>query len=100
MTSGKNGVYQIIKTCVTVATLIALTCGFRVIKAAGDDVCGLTRWALDAVWPSQLAYGLITLNIIDQIFDIDLQSRTPVIGWEMGCDEFTTSSNSQPWNLT
>ena len=94
--SGKNGVSQIIKTFVTVGTLIALTCGFRIIKAALDDLCGLTRGALDAVWPSQLAYGLITLTIIDQIFDIDLQGRTPVMGWEMGCDEFTTSSNPRP----
>jgi hypothetical protein len=80
MMSGKNGVRQIIEACVTVGTLIALPCGFRVIKAALDDLCGLTRWALDAVWPAQLADGLITLNIIDQIFDIDLQGRTPVMG--------------------
>ena len=38
MMSGKNGVRQIIETCVTVGTLIALTCGFRVIKAALDDL--------------------------------------------------------------
>src|SRR5215831_6690457 len=96
MMSGKNGVSQIIKTFVTVGTLIALTCGFRVIKAALDDLYGLTRWALDAVWPSQLAYGLITLTIIYQIFSIDLQGRTPFMGWEMGCDAFTTSSNPRP----
>ena len=73
----KNSVCQIIKTFVTVGTLIALTCGFRVIKAALDDLCGLTRWALDAVWPSQLAHCPITLNIIDQLLDVDLQRWTP-----------------------
>jgi hypothetical protein len=52
MMSGKNGVRQIIKTCVTVGTLIALTGEFRVITAALDDLCGLTRWTLDAVWPA------------------------------------------------
>jgi len=98
--SCKNGVSQIIKAFVTVGTLIALTCGFRVIKAALDDLFGLTRWALDAVGPAQLADGLITLNIIDQILDIDLQRWTPVMGWEMGCGEFTPSSNLRPWNPT
>jgi hypothetical protein len=92
MMAGNNGVRQIIHTCVTVATLLALTCGFRVIKAALDDLCGLARWARNAVWPSQLAYGLITLNIIDQLFDIDLPGRTPIMGGEMGCDELTTPS--------
>ena len=51
---------QIIKAYVTVVTLVALTGGFRVIKAALDDVCGRTRWTRDAVWPAQLADGLIT----------------------------------------
>src|SRR6266849_4345775 len=100
MMSCKNGVSQIIKACVTVATLIALTCGFRVIKAALDDLCGLTRWALDAVWPAQLADGLITLHIIDQILDIDLQRWTPGMGWDMGCGEFTPTSHLRPWNPT
>ena len=49
MISRKNGVGQIIKACVTVVTLIALTCGFRIIKAAFDDLFGLTRGALDPV---------------------------------------------------
>ena len=62
--SSKDGVGQIIKALVTVVTLVALTGGFRVIKAALDDLCGLTRWALDAVWPSQLAHCPITLDII------------------------------------
>ena len=78
MMSGKNGVCQIIKAFVTVGTLIALTCGFRVIKTALNDLFGLTRWALDTVWPAQLAYRLITLNIIDQMLDIDLHHWTPI----------------------
>ena len=80
MMSRKNRVGQIIKAGVTVGTLIALTGGFRVIKTALDDLCGLTSWAHDAIWPAQLADSLITLNIIDQIRDIDLQCWTPVMG--------------------
>jgi len=52
MMSGKNRIGQIIKACVTVGTRIALTGGFRVIKATLDDLCGLTRGAHDAVWPA------------------------------------------------
>ncbi len=72
MMSSKNGIGQIIKAFVTVGTFIALTCQFRVIKAALDDLYGRTRWTLDAVWPAQLAYRLITLTIIDQILDVHL----------------------------
>jgi hypothetical protein len=100
MMSGKNGIRQIIKALVTIRTFIALTGGFGVVKATLDDLSGLTRGALDAVWPPQLTYGLITLHIIDQILDIDLQGRTPVMGGEMGCDEFTPSSHPRPWNPT
>src|SRR5215475_3723220 len=98
MMSRKKSVCQIIKPFVTVGTLRALPGGFRVIKAALDDLCRLTRWALDAVWPSQLAYRLITLNIIDQLLDVDLQRQTPVKGWEMRYRQFTISSNLRPWN--
>ncbi len=85
MMPGKDGVGSIIKAFVAVVTLIALTGGFRVIKAALDDLFGLAGWAFDAVCPAQFADGLITLNIIDQILDIDLQGGTPVRGWEMRC---------------
>src|SRR5262244_3049135 len=72
MMSGKDGVGHIIKAFVTVVTLIALTGRLRVIKAALDDLGGLTRWAGDTIWPAQLTDGLITLDIIDEIRDIDL----------------------------
>ena len=65
--SGKDGVSQIIKAFVTVVTLIALTGWFRVIKATLDDLCRLTRGACHAVGPAQLADGLITLHLIDEI---------------------------------
>ena len=52
MMAGKDGVGQIIKACVTVTTLIALTYRFRVIKPTLDDLCGLTRGAGDTVWPA------------------------------------------------
>jgi hypothetical protein len=82
MMAGKDGVGEIIKTCVAVGTLLALTGGFRVVKAALDDLLGLTRGARDAVGPAQLADGLITLHIIDQILDINLHRWTPV--WDQG----------------
>src|SRR5712691_8620735 len=94
MMSSKNGVGQIIKALVTVVTLIALTGQCRVIKAALHDLLGLTRGTRDAVWPAQCAYGLITLHIIDQILNIDLQRWTPVRVWDMGCPQCTPSSNS------
>ena len=82
--SRKNRVGQIIKAFVAVGTLIALACRFGVIKATLDNLRGLTSWAHDALWPTQLADGLITLPIIDQLRDIDLQGRTPVMGLEHG----------------
>jgi len=98
--SRKNSVRQVIKACVTIGTRIALPGRFRVITAARDDLGGLTRGALDTLWPAQLADGLITLHIIDQILDIDLQRWTPVVGWDMGCGECTASSHLRPWNPT
>src|SRR4029453_9381634 len=62
MMSRKDGVGQIIKALVTVVTLVTLTGGFRVIKAALDDVLGLTRGAGDAVWPAECAHRLIALH--------------------------------------
>jgi Cell Wall Hydrolase len=94
MMARKDGVSQIIEACVTVGTLVALTGGFRVIKAALDDVFGLTRWAFDAIWPAQFADGLITLHIIDEILDIDLHGWTPVRDRRMECHQCTPSSNS------
>src|SRR2546428_11294887 len=94
MMSGKNGVGQIIKACVTVVTLIALTSWFRVITATLDDVLRLTRGARDALRPAQLADGLITLDIIDEILDVDLHGWTPVRDRRMGWHQYTPSSNS------
>ena len=65
MMARKNGVGQIIKAFVAVVTLVALTCRFRIIKAALDDLFGLTRGAHNAVWLAHLADGLITLHLID-----------------------------------
>ena len=52
MMSCKDGVGQIIKTCVTVGTLIALACRFCVIKAAHDGLFGLARWTFDTLRPA------------------------------------------------
>ena len=43
-----------------------------------------------AFWPAQLAYGLITLTIIDQILDIDLQRWTPGMVWDNGMSSVYT----------
>jgi len=94
MMSGKYGVGQIIKACVTTVTRIALTSGFRVIKATLDDVLRRTRGTRDAIRPAQLADGLITLDIIDETLDVDLHGWTPVSSWNMACHQYTTSSNS------
>jgi len=82
MMACKNGVRQIIKAPMTGMTLITLTGRFRLIKAALDDLGGLTSWTCDAVWPAQLTGGLITLHVINEIRDIDLHHWTPV--WARG----------------
>src|SRR6266568_2693866 len=98
MMSRKNGIRQIIKACMAVFTLVALTCQFRIIKATLDDLFGLTRWTLYAVWPAQLTYSLITLTIIDQILDVHLHRWTPVRVGDMGWHQCTRSSHPRPWN--
>jgi hypothetical protein len=92
--SGKDRVGQIIKPCVTAVTLIALTSGFRVITATLDDLCGLARGARNAVGPAQLADGLITLHIIDEILHVDLHGWTPVRDRGMRCRQYTPPSNA------
>jgi len=62
--SRTNSVGQIIKAFVAVGTLIALACRFGVIKAALDNLCGLTSWTRDAVWPTQIADGLNWLRVL------------------------------------
>src|SRR6266446_5665221 len=94
MMSGKDGVSQIIKACVTVMTLIALTGRFRVITATLDDVFGLTRGTLDAIGPAQLTNSLITLHIIDEMLDVDLHGWTPVRDRGIGWRQYTPSSNA------
>ena len=76
----KNGVGQIIKAGLAVVALLALACRFRVIAAALDDLGGRTRWTRHAVWPAQLADGLIALHIINETRDIDLHHWAPVRG--------------------
>ena len=92
--SSKDGVGQVIKACVTVVALLALTGRFRVIKAALDHMVRLTRGTLDAIRPAQLTNRLITLDIIDEILDVDLHGWTPVRARGMGCRQYTPSSNA------
>jgi hypothetical protein len=94
MMAGKDGVGKIIKAGVTVFAFIALTVRFRIIEAALDNLFGLTRGAVNTIWPAQVADDLITLHIIDQVLDIDLHRWTPVRGGKMGWHQYTTSSNS------
>src|SRR5258705_8761463 len=94
MMSGKDGVGQVIKACVTVVTLIALTSRFRVIKATLNDVLRRTRRAPDAIGPAQLANSLITLHIIDEMLDVDLHGWTPVRDRGIGWRQYTPSSNA------
>src|SRR5918999_2341281 len=94
MMSRKDRVSQIIKALVAVVALIALTGRFGVIKAALDHMLRLTRRALDAIRPSQLTNGLITLHIIDKILDVDLHTGTPVRDRGMGWCQYTPYSNA------
>src|SRR5262247_2817058 len=94
MMSSKDGVGQIIKTCVTVVTCIALTSWFRVIKATLHNLLRRTRGTHNAVGPAQLTNRLITLHLVDEICDVDLHGRTPVRDRGMGCRQYTSSSHA------
>src|SRR5258706_15554971 len=94
MMSSKDGVGQVIKACVTVVALIALTGRFRVINATLGDVFGPPRGTHDAVGPAQLTNRLITLDIIDEILDVDLHGWTPVRTRGRGCRQYTPSSHA------
>jgi hypothetical protein len=94
MMASKDGVSQVIKTFGAVVALIALTGRFRVITATPDDVCGLTRGTHDAVEPAQLTNRLITLDIVDEMRDVDLHGWTPVRDRGMGWRQYTPSSNA------
>src|SRR5712691_3008300 len=94
MMLSKNSSGQIIKAGVAGGTPIVLPCAFRVIKAVLDDLCGRPRWTLDPFWPAQLASGLITLHISDEILDIDLQCWTPVRGWDREGHQCTPSAHA------
>src|SRR4029450_85914 len=52
------------------------------------------RGTHDAVGPAQLTNRLITLDIIDEILDVDLHGWTPVRARGMGCRQYTPSSNA------
>jgi hypothetical protein len=73
---------------------VALTAGCLVVKAALDDVCGLTRKAGDTVRPTSFAYRLLTLHIINEMLDVDLHRWTSVRDGGMGYHQCTPSSNS------
>jgi hypothetical protein len=96
--SRKNRVCEVSNSCMTVVILLALTGRLCGIKATLDDVCGLTRGARDAVWPAQLADGLIALPISDPRVDMDLHGWTPGRDRGMGYRQFTLSSIPRPWN--
>jgi hypothetical protein len=69
---------------VTVATLIALTGGFRVITATLDHMLRRTKGTLDAIRPAQRTPRLLTLHIIDELRDVHLHGWTPVRDRRMG----------------
>jgi hypothetical protein len=62
--SRKDGVGQILKTCVTVVTCLALTRWFRVITATLHNLLRLTRGTHNAIGPAQLTNRLITLHLL------------------------------------
>jgi hypothetical protein len=54
----------------------------------------LTSGTLDATGPAQFANGLITLDIIDEILDVDLHAWAPVRDHGMEWRQYTPSSNT------
>ena len=98
--SRNHRVRQVINARVTVHTLLTLTSGFRVSKAALDNLLGLTSRELDPVRPGQRADGLLTRTIIDQLLDIARHRWTPGMRWDLGGRQSTTSLHPRPWNPT
>src|SRR5438105_15966666 len=94
MMSSKDRVGQIIKSFITVGTLITWTSRFCIIKAAFDHMLRLTRGTCDAVGPAQLTNGLITLHVINEMLDVNLHDWTPVRDRKMGWRQYTPSSNT------
>src|SRR5262245_5277826 len=94
MMSRKNRVCQIVKPCLTVVTLIALTSWLCVIKATLDDLLRFARGARDAVWPALLADRLIALHIIDEMLNVDLHGWTPLRDRSMRGRQYTPSSHA------
>jgi hypothetical protein len=72
------GFRRVIKAWMTGSTRIALTGRGRVIQAALEDVFGLKGRAHDAVRPAQLADGLLTLTMSNQMLDTDLPCRSGI----------------------
>src|SRR5262249_62066210 len=94
MMARKKGVCQSIQAWGAGSTLIALACRFRSHQSRVDDLGRLARGTRKAVWPAQLADGLVTLRVIDPMRDIDLPHGTPGRGWDRGCHPYTTSSHT------
>jgi len=94
MMPSKDRVSQVIKAFITIMTRIALTGRFGVIKATLDDMLRLTRGTPDAIGPSQLTNALITLHVIDEIFEVNLHVWTPVRDGGIRCRQSTPSSNA------
>ena len=73
MMSFKNCVTQVVKLCTAVTANIALPKLLIGMKTPFSYFFGVAVWASDTFWPTQLAHHFVTLLLINEIFDLDVQ---------------------------
>ena len=78
--------------------LIALTGRFGITKARLDHVLRRTRGTCNAIGPTPLANGLITLRVIDEILDVALLVWTPVRDGGLRWRSIHYPQMPRPWN--
>lgn len=73
MMSGKNSVAEVIKVGATAFTLIALAVRLGVILPAFYDLSAAAFRTANSCLPPQLAHGFVTLGIVNQTREIEVE---------------------------
>ena len=83
MVSCGDGFSEIIESLPAQFTLIALPIGPCIIESSFDDLAGITKWAMYFLRPAKLPYGIVALDIINQVLYVylhRLDSSRGVVG--------------------
>ncbi len=69
--AGEDRPGQVVEVLPTVLAVIALSLRLRRIATLFRDPMGVTMGTSYALWPSQLADRLETLQVVDEVLDMD-----------------------------